>query len=339
MKTIYVKKHFQFDVREMPVPPMGALDVTVQVKTCALCGSDIRRATICEEYIPFGHEVAGIVEAVGSEVKNVKVGDTVCIESGTFDRFSDLSRNGKVDKDKTGRSIFNMNLGSMGFAEKVVAPCESLVKFDGMSFAEASMIEPMGVAYDLVKVTGIELGDDVMVYGIGPIGLLALRLARLSGARRIYAVDLSGRDARDELALKWGADKVIHTDKTPLDRSLFEKGGVDKVLVTAPPVVMPGAMKVMNVGGVMGFIGIGTDEMGDRVVSFDMRLFHDEKLQIRASNAVPALYFPACLELVRSGLVDVKALITHKLRMDHFTEDVAAYMNDRKGGLKAVLEI
>lgn len=114
---------------------------------------------------------------------------------------------------------------------------------------------------------------------------------------RIYAVNRSGRDARDALALAWGADAVIHPDETPLTREMFEKGGVDKVFMTASPAVMPDTMALMNTGGVMGFIGIGSDELGDRRIAFDMRFFHDQKLQIRASNAVPALYFPACLAL------------------------------------------
>ncbi|NLF27141.1 MAG: alcohol dehydrogenase catalytic domain-containing protein [Clostridiales bacterium] len=337
MRSVFAKAPFQFDVREIDVPRMGVHDVLVRVKACGLCGTDVRTAALAEEFEPIGHEVAGVVEAVGAAVENVKPGDSVCLESGTFDRFSDLSRNGRVDLDKTGRSMFNSGVGTMGFAEKMVVPSACCVKFDGLSFAEAALIEPLGVAYDLLKVAGVELGDDVLVYGIGPIGLFALRLARLLGARRIYAVNRSGRDARDKLALKWGANEVLHTDKCDLSEYPFARGGVDRILMTATPDAMPAAMKLMNVGGIMGFIGIGVNET--RFVTFDMRHFHDEKLQIRASNAVPALFFPACLELLKSGMVDMKAMISHKIRLDRFAEDVAAYNSDRAGALKAVMEL
>ena len=339
MKSVFVKKPFQFDVREIPIPPLGPHDVQVRVKACGLCGTDVRQAAIGESFAPFGHEVAGIVEAIGSAVENVRPGDDVCLESGTFDRFSDLSRNGKVDLDMTGRSMFNDGIETMGFAEHMVVPCECCVKFSGLTYAQASLIEPLGVAYDLWKVTGVELGEDVLVYGLGPIGLFALRLARLNGARRIYAVNRSGRDARDALALAWGADAVIHPDETPLTREMFEKGGVDKVFMTASPAVMPDTMALMNTGGVMGFIGIGSDELGDRRIAFDMRFFHDQKLQIRASNAVPALYFPACLALCNAGMIDMQAMISHKIRLDHFAADVRAYLDDRKDALKAVMEL
>lgn len=337
MKSIFAKKKLDFQVREIPIPPVGPHDVLVKVKACGLCGTDLRTAMEAEEYEPIGHEVAGVVEQVGQAVHNVAPGDDVCLESGTFDRFSALSRDGKVDLDMTGRSMFNSGVGTMGFAEYMVVPCESCVKFSSLSYAEAALIEPMGVAYDLLKVTDIKLGDDVIVYGLGPIGLFALRLARLSGARKIYGITRSGRDISDRLALKWGADEVIHSDEVDLTKYPFARGGVEKMLMTATPDAMPGAMKLLNVGGVMGFIGIGT---GDKqFATFDMRHFHDNKLQIRASNAVPALYFPACLDLCTSGMVNISEMISHTLRMDSFAQDVQAYLDDHKNALKAVMTL
>jgi threonine dehydrogenase-like Zn-dependent dehydrogenase len=338
MKSVFVRKPLDFQVREIPVPPLGPFDVLVKVKACGLCGTDVRIAMESENYQPIGHEVAGVVEAVGPSVINVKPGQDVCLESGTFDRFSSRSRDGKVALDKTGRSMFNSGIGTMGFAEYMAVPCETCVPFSGLRYAEAALIEPLGVAYDLVKVTGIELGDDVLVYGIGPIGLFALRLARLAGARRVFAANHSGRDARDALAFAWGADQVLHSGSAEVTNASFPGGGVDKILMTATPDAMPAAMNLMNVGGVMGFIGIGTSGP-KRFVTFDMYRFHEDKLQIRASNAVPALYFPACIELVRSGMVDMKAMISHSLRFDSFGRDVKAYVDDRRGALKAVMEL
>ncbi len=92
----------------------------------------------------------------------------------------------------------------MGFAEYVIAPEEVCVAYQDMSLEAACMIEPMGVAYDVIKVADIALGDSVMVVGIGAIGLMALRLAKLRGASRIYAVNTSGRDARDRIAKRVG---------------------------------------------------------------------------------------------------------------------------------------
>lgn len=76
MKSVFVKKPFQFDVREIPIPPLGPHDVQVRVKACGLCGTDVRQAAIGESFAPFGHEVAGIVEAIGSAVENVRPATT-----------------------------------------------------------------------------------------------------------------------------------------------------------------------------------------------------------------------------------------------------------------------
>lgn len=337
MKAVFVKGRYDFQVREAPVPAPGPGDVLVKVKACGLCGTDVRTAETAVDYVPIGHEVAGVVERVGEGVRNVVPGDDVCLESGTFDRFSALARDGRVDRDMTGRSMFNPLGDAMGFAEYIKVPCETCVKFSGLSYAQAALIEPLGVAYDLWKTTGIELGDDVLVYGAGPIGLFALKLARLTGARRIYAVNRSGRRARDELARAWGADEVLHVGEIDLRTYPFPRGGVDKILMTATPDAMPEAMLLLNVAGVMGFIGIGEGE--SRYARFDMRVFHDKKLQIRASNAVPALYFPACLELCNSGRIDAGAMISHCLRLETFARDVQTYLGDRAGALKAVMEL
>ena len=75
----------------------------------------------------------------------------------------------------------------------------------------------------------------VLVLGCGPIGLMALQMAKAGGARKIYAAEFSTATARCEMAKKFGADEIIYTDKVKLEDYKFEKGGVDRVLVTAPP--------------------------------------------------------------------------------------------------------
>ena len=228
----------------------------------------------------------------------------------------------------------------LGFAEKIVTPAESCVRFLKLSFTEAAVIEPMGVAYDLFKTTDICVGDDVLVMGIGTIGLLALRLARLAGARKIYAANNSGRDMRDAIAREWGADEIIHTDKTPLTEISFERNGIDKALVTAPPSTLQDVMYCMNYGGVIGLIGITEGNRGAKAeerTPIDMKWFHDKKLQLRASNASPAMCFPACIDLCESGMVDISRLISHELKMETFKADFMKYIDEKTKAVKAVM--
>ena len=149
---------------------------------------------------------------------------------------------------------------------------EVVVPFEGLSFAVASLAEPLGVAVDLTEVVDIRMGDDVLVVGLGPIGLMALRLAKLRGARKIYAAARSHSVKRIETALAFGADEIIYTDKTPLETYEFERDGVDRVLVTAPPATIPSTFKAARTGGVIGYIGI---EFGPgATIAFDANEFH-----------------------------------------------------------------
>lgn len=337
MKAIYVKGKEQFLLKEVPLREIERDEVLVRVNACGFCGSEIRIAKEASDYTAIGHEVAGTVASVGNGVTHVKAGDRVVLESGSYDRFSDLSRDGKMDLDNTGRHFWHKKHPeeSMGFAEYVIAPEEVCVAYQDMSLEAACMIEPMGVAYDVIKVADIALGDSVMVVGIGAIGLMALRLAKLRGASRIYAVNTSGRDARDRIAKEWGADVVLHNDVDNISAYPYEKGGVDKILFTTPPYIMPDFVDIMNIAGVMVFIGGASGKAGQ--ATFEMGKVHLKKMQIRASYAAPALFFPACIDLYHRGLIDLDALHTHNLRLEHFAEDYHAFMDDRSNAIKAIL--
>lgn len=331
MKAIYTKGGYQFELRDVALRSIEHSEVLIRVEACGLCGSDLHTVKRAEEFVPLGHEVAGVVEQVGAYVTNVKPGDRVVLESGSYDRFSDLSRDGKYDLDNNGRHFFNTQQygNGMGFAEYLIAADEVCVPYEGLSLAAAAMIEPMGVGFDLIKVSDIGMGDSVMVVGIGTIGLCALRLARLRGASRIIAVSTPGRGCRGSVAKAYGADEVVCWGE---DLSGFR---VDRILCTTPPYVMPELMKNLNIGGIMSYIGEGDRE--ERFVTFDMNYWHGRKLQLRASYAAPALYFPACIRLARSGRIDLDLLHTHNLRLEHFKEDFDFYMQDRENAIKAVM--
>ncbi len=341
MLSALLKVHNQFKLVDVPVPDIGPGDVLIHVKTCGFCGSEAIAADYgAPDWRPFGHEFAGIVEKIGARVTNVQVGDRVVVESSIFNPLSREARNGRPELD--GRDMpdlinyidFDVR-GTMGFAEYTTAPAELCVKFERLSFLEGAMIEPMGVAMDLVKTADIQLNDDVLIVGLGPIGLMALQLARRMGARRIYAANRSHGVRRIELARRFGADEIICTDQVDLAACRFERGGVDKALITAPPALIPPTTHCMNIGGVIAFLGLAE---GDKaMITLDSNLLHGKKLQIRASDAVPALYFPMCIELVESGAIDVRSLITHTFPLRNVPEGLSDYLNHHAEAVKAVM--
>lgn len=337
MKAAYVKTPFEFTIRDITLREIEETEVVVDVKACGVCGHDLIMARYgATETQQFGHEVSGVVSRIGRLVKNVKVGDRVVLESGTFDRFSDNSRNGRVDLDNKGPNFWIKGEDNMGFAEKMIAPCECCVRFDeSLDFEETSLVEPLGVALDLAKTTDIPLMSDVLVIGLGPIGLMAARIAKTRGARKVYGAELSSCTARIEIAKKWGIDEILFPDRQKIEEYPFERGGVDRVMVTAPPSTIASALSVCRVGGIVGFLGIDYGAGG--MITLDSNVIHFNKLQLRASHASPALYFPECLDLIRSGTVKTKELITHRFQLDEIGSAIAAFDSDKKNGIKAVM--
>lgn len=340
MKAAFVKSPYKFEIRDINLPELKPNDVLVKIKASGICGTDFHTAkSEAKDWQPFGHEIAGTVEKVGSNVENVKIGQSILVESGSFCGTCDDCRNGRVDlcHDRT-PNVFSRaekeNL-TMGFAEKIIIDKQNAVPFEGISFEEASLVEPMGVALDLSYTVEPKLNDDVLVVGLGPIGLMAVQIVRAMGARKVFAAELSGSKIRINTAKKLGVDDVILVDKQPIREYEFPRGGLDRALITAPPPIIPEVLDVMNYGGVVGFIGIDYGE--GRFITFDANKFHFNKTQLRASHAVPALYFPRCIDMIKSGTVKVKPLITHTFKLEEIEKMMLKGRDHKDSVIKEVM--
>jgi len=335
MKQCYVRAPFNFIIRDEVARKMNDNEVLIKIKACGICGTDLHTsATEAVAWQTFGHEIGGIVEKVGTNVKNVKAGDCVTLESSTYCGYCDHCRNGRVELCYEGPR-YSWGKDPMGFGEYMIASKEQVVRFEGISFEEASIVEPMGVALDLAYTADIKLNDDVLVIGLGPIGLMAVRLAKLMGARKVYAAELSTAIRRIEIAKKYGADEVILTDMERIEDYQYSRGGVDRILITAPPKMIPSAFRIANYGGIVAFIGI---QFGDGAeVSFNANEFHFKKLQLKASYAAPALYFPRCIELIKSGAIDAQVLISHKFKLEEMEEAMQVLRSDRANVVKIIM--
>ena len=333
MKAAFVKSPYQFELRDVPVPAPGPRQVLLKVKSCGVCGTDATVAgSQARDWQPFGHEIAGIVEEVGAGVTTVRPGDAVALESASFCGSCALCRDGRVDLCNRAPNFWGF--GSMGFAEKMLAPVEAVVPFEKLDFDAACLAEPLGVAIDLVKVAGIDVDDNVLVIGPGPIGLMALTLARRRTSGRVFLAGNSHSAARMALGRRFGADDVIEADKTPLETHHFGVR-ITRVLDTAPPRTLEAAIKLAAVGAIISYIGI---EYGEgAAVSFDANAFHFKKLQLRASFASPALYFPMALEFLKLGRIDAAALISHRFPLEQIGEAVRTAAHDKARAVKVVV--
>ena len=317
--------------RELPAP--GPEEVIVEVDACGICGTDL--TAIFEgraEYENFGHEVAGRIVETGSKFDSIPLNTRVVLESSSACGVCAHCRNMQQELCSNVTSFWPK--GYFGFAERMPSPGISAVPYDGLSPGVASLSEPLGVALDMHRLTDIRQDSVVLVSGLGPIGLMAVRLAKLSGARRIYAVSYSRLKVRNETALKFGADELILEDKTPVATFRFPEKP-DRFLVTAPPQVLPSMFQIAAKGSILSYIGIKNGEGAK--ISFDANEFHFKKLQLRASFASPAMLTPLALTLLKDGAVDGEALITHRFGLEEMPEAVRVACFEKETCIKVVM--
>jgi len=276
----------------------------VEIEACGICGTDINAIMLgAKEYTPLGHEVAGrVIESDGT------VSDTrIVLESSSACGRCPMCRNGRSELCTDVKSFFGRPY--FGIAERMVAPEISILSYQDLDPVVATLSEPLGVAIDLCEVAGITPYSTVLIVGLGPIGLMAVRLAKLAGASRIYASTFSKRERRNHVALEYGADELLFEDEKPL-RSRKLDPPPDRILITAPPPSIGTCVTPAAQGAVLAYIGVGHGASDQ--ITIPANEFHFKKLQLRSSFASPALRTPLALELLRSKRIDGAKLISHR---------------------------
>jgi len=302
----YLRAPWEFERREIElpdIPPAG--QILLRVEACGICGTDFSAAEKAGKWEPFGHEIAGVIEAVGAGTDPLSVGQRVVLETSSFLAHSTESRNGRVDLCNKAPQFWGN--AAMGFSERMLAPAVCAVPYENLTPEVACLTEPAGVACDMVKTAAVQLGDRVALIGPGPIALLAIPLLLRTGAREVVCIGRSSNKRRLEIAATLGA-KTLVVDG-PLNEVPELRRQFAHALVTAPVDVIPPALELLRYGGALTYIGIGT---GSSLIQFDANDFHFRKLQLRASFASPALYFPLVLDLLRDGILPGEALISHR---------------------------
>ncbi len=217
-------------IAEVPVPKLGAHDVLVQVKAASICGSDIPvydwddpwvRSTVQPGQI-IGHEFCGVVAGCGEHVREVAVGDFVTAEGHL--------NCGKCSRCRNGEAHICSNLKLIGFdspgafAEYIAVPKSNIIRLKNLPLIIASVLDAFGNAVHATNKVPLT-NNTVLVTGCGPIGLMVIALAKLSGARLILATDIS--EYRLNLAIKMGADFAIEPKEGDIRKLVRQKTGED----------------------------------------------------------------------------------------------------------------
>ncbi|QHE52270.1 L-threonine 3-dehydrogenase [Pontibacillus sp. HMF3514] len=326
-------------LQEVDIPKIGDLDVLIKVKATSICGTDLHiynwdewsASRVNPPYV-FGHEFSGEVVEVGSKVSKVNVGDYVSAETHIVCHQCPQCLTGKFHICENTQIIGVDTNGC--FAEYVALPEENMWKNpDTMSTDIASIQEPMGNAVHTV-LNGDVAGKNVAIIGCGPIGLMAVGVAKAAGASQVLAFDLN--PYRLELAEKMGATTIVNSkemDPVAKAKELTDGHGVDVVCeMSGHPIAMDQGFKMVTNGGRVSILSLPV-----KPVTLDVTndiVFKGIEVQGIAGRKMFETWQQVS-RLLQSNQVDVTPIITHHLPMEDF-EKGFQLMNEGKCG-KVVL--
>ena len=329
------------EVRSVPMPSIGPSEALVRVKVASICGTDLHiydwdawsQARIHTPLIQ-GHEMAGVVERAGEDVTTVAAGDRVSFEGHIAC--------GRCYECRTGQAHVCRNLRIMGidrdgaFADYVSVPAQNLVRNDaGLPLEVATIQDPLGNAVHTVMNANVP-GKMIAIFGLGPIGLMAVAVAKALSAARIIGVE-KGNEFRKELAKRLGANEVLESDGSTVETvlGLTDGDGVHEALeFSGAPPALAQAVKVVRSGGGVHLLGLFNGP-----VSVD--LTNDVILRgVTLHGITGRRMFRTWYEMqgiLKSGNVDLTPLITHRFPLPDYAQAIEVVRSRACG--KVVLEV
>lgn len=320
MKAMLLTEYKNLTVTEFPMPEISANDVLVQVRACGICGSDIHGYDgSTGRRIPplvMGHEAAGVITEIGSQVTSFRVGDRVTFDSTVSCGHCFFCRRGDINLCDN-RMVLGVSCGEYrrhgAFAEYVSVPqhiCYLLP--EELPFEHAAMIEAVSIAVHAANRTPVSLGDTAVVVGSGMIGLLVIQAMRLAGCGRIIAVDLA--EDRLEKAKELGADIGLKGDAVDVPaevRKLTSGRGADVVLeVVGIASTVNMAIACARKGGSVTLVGNLSPK-----VEMPLQAIVTRELTIHGTCGSRGEY-PACIELLQRRAIRVDPLITATISLN-----------------------
>jgi L-iditol 2-dehydrogenase len=337
----YSRQPLSVELRDVPVPEIGETDVLLRVGAVSVCGSDLHQWRGSHGWhvnypCILGHEFAGVVARAGARVAKFKEGDRVVSETAAvIDEGSPLTRSGLYNLDPARRGFGYGVDGAMTEYVRVPERCLHRIP-PTLAFRKAALTEPCCVAYNAVCVNGhVRPGDNVLVLGPGPIGLLCAMMAKLSGAGCVIVAGLPSDQKRFEAARKVGADVTIDTGLTGVIEYVSQLGdgfgvdvaidaaGVSATLQTALQAVRP-AGQIVKVG------------WGPQPIQFSLDPLVQKNVTIAGSFSHNWPVWERVISMIVSGQINLDPIVSRVAPLAEW-HDCFEKM-ERGDDVKAVLE-
>jgi L-iditol 2-dehydrogenase len=328
---------------EAPIPSPGPGEVLVRVKAVGICGSDLQyyaHGRIGDQSLPaghiLGHEVAGVVEALGPGAESPVPGTAVAVDPALPCGQCHFCAAGNPNLCRRLR-FFGSPPTPGALQEYLAHPAHLVIPLPPeVPFPVGATIEPLGVAIHAVDLGHVAVGDRVVVFGCGPIGLLIARVAHLAGAGQIYSVEPLAH--RREAASRFGVDGALDAGEAGAVRDLLERtdgDGADVVFEAAgSEEATARAVQIARPGGTLVLIGYWKTEP----MKFPGIQAMRKGLTVRFVRRMKHT-FPRALDLVRRGRVDLPGLITHRVPFSEVAEGFRRAETRGPGILKTVLDV
>jgi len=302
---------------ELPIPSVVESDVLVRVKAAGVCHSDAHyRAGVSPAGplpITLGHEVAGVVEKVGSHVSSLRVGDRVCVHYLATCGECKYCRQGNEQFCSSGQMIGKHRDG--GYAEYLRMPERSVVPLpDEISFEHGAVLMcSSSTSLHALRKARMAEGETVAIFGAGGLGMSAIQLARAFGATRIYAVDINRKKL--ELAEKFGAIPVnaAKTDPVSEIRQLTQGKGVD-VALELVGLPQTARQAVVSLGTMGRAVMVGLTDRSFEIFPYTEILGKEAEVIGSSDHLLSEL--PPLLELVRQKKLDLSEIVTNTVPLE-----------------------
>ena len=348
MQALVLPSPGKFEIQTIPIPIPGPQEVLCRVRSVAICGSDpeIIRGDLAGKWPPSyrfvpGHEWAGEVVSVGEGVNNFKPGDRVAGEPHKGCGYCRNCLSGRYNLcenygcPETGHRHYGF-VSTGAYAQYVSYSNKAITKMPAsVSFSEGSLVDTAAVSLHGLELTGITPGGTVAIIGPGPIGLIAMRLAKILGASKVIMV---GRRSRLAAAEKLGADILIDFEKEdPVDavRAISKGLGIDEAFeCSGAKGTFNQAVRMVKKGGRVGLLGVPSDSI---VEELPFKYIVHNELAIFGSRADPNTTWKI-VQLIASGQLKLNHLISHFFSLEEFDKALDTFINRRDGAVKVIIE-
>lgn len=320
MNALILTGKHQVHLGEFPEPPLDANSVKVAVAYCGLCGTDLHKyegksgSRPLKLPVPLGHEISGVVEAVGKNVTRFAPGDRVTVDPNWSCGYCHFCQKGLYHMCENSRGVVK------GMADYVCPPQENVYKLpDSLSLLDAALAEPLSCCLHGMDLLDVKLGETVAVIGMGAIGSIMVQLCKLASAANIIVIETA--EEKRSIAFQLGATAFINPSKTDPLKAIQELGirNVDKVMeCVGLPVTVTTALDVAGKCAKVVLFGLGDPE---KPVAFNQYAAIIKELNIQTSFLNPHTTGRA-IDLLSCGALNTDLLISKILTPSEMVQEL-----------------